>query len=132
MATPDAYAAGVNAFLLVGFGGALGATARFGVGRPFEAQSFPWATLAVNVAGGLPMGLLAGWLVGRGANEHLQLFPGVGLSGRFTTFSAFSLQTILQVVRGASGEAALYVAGSVVASGGAVAIGLWLMRDLLA
>jgi CrcB protein len=128
----NAYARLVNAFLLVGLGGALGAMARFGVGRLLGASAFPWATLTVNVVGGLLMGLLAGWLVARNGNEQLQLFLGVGLLGGFTTFSAFSLETILLVVRGNPGHAAAYVLASVVASVGAVAIGLWLTRDLLA
>ena len=131
LAAGNAYAAGVNAFLLVGLGGALGAMARFGVGRLVGESFFPWATLAVNVLGGLLMGLLAGWLVARGGNEQLRLFLGVGVLGGFTTFSAFSLETILLVVRGAPGQAALYVLASVVASVGAVAVGLWMTRDLL-
>ncbi len=106
--------------------------ARFGVGRLIGAPNFPWATLAVNVAGGLLMGLLAGWLVARGGNEQLRLFLGVGVLGGFTTFSAFSLETVLLVVRGSPGHAAAYVLASVVASVGAVAVGLWMTRDLLA
>ena len=111
--------------------------ARFGVGRLVGgrltgAPEFPWATLIVNVGGGLLMGLLAGWLVARGGNEQLRLFLGVGILGGFTTFSAFSLETILLVVRGNAGQAALYVLASVVASVGALAVGLWLTRDMLA
>jgi fluoride exporter len=132
LAAGDAYAARMNAFLLVGLGGAIGAMTRFGIGRLLGASSFPWATLTVNVVGGLLMGLLAGWLVARNGNEPLQLFLGVGVLGGFTTFSAFSLETILLIVRGAPGQAALYVLASVVASVAAVAIGLWLTRDLLA
>ncbi len=132
LAAANAYAAGVNAFLLVGLGGALGAMARFGAGRLVGDSGFPLATLAVNVLGGLLMGLLAGWLVARGGNEQMRLFLGVGVLGGFTTFSAFSLETILLVVRGNPGQAAIYVIASVVASVGAVAVGLWLTRDLLA
>ena len=46
-------------FLLVGLGGALGAMARFGVGRIVGVTALPWATLSVNVLGGFAMGLLA-------------------------------------------------------------------------
>ena len=105
--------------------------ARFGVGRLVGATGFPVATLLVNVAGGLLMGLLAGWLVARGGNEQLRLFLGVGVLGGFSTFSAFSLETILLVVRGAPAQAAAYVLASVVASVGAVAVGLWMTRELL-
>jgi fluoride exporter len=122
----------MNGFLLVGLGGALGAMARFGVGRLLGATAFPWATLAVNVLGGLLMGLLAGWLVARGGSEPARLFLGVGLLGGFTTFSAFSLETLLLIDRGEAGHAAAYVAASVIASVGSVAAGLWLTRQVLA
>ena len=53
-------------FLIVAAGGALGAVARYGVGvwtqRLFPTAQWPWATLTVNVVGGLLMGLLVGWL----------------------------------------------------------------------
>ncbi|MGZ9114160.1 MAG: CrcB family protein, partial [Brevundimonas sp.] len=56
--------------LIVAAGGALGALARYGVGvwaaRLFPTAVWPWGTLAVNVVGGLLMGLLAGWLAFRG------------------------------------------------------------------
>ncbi len=131
-AAGNAYAALVNSFLLVGLGGAIGAMSRYGIGRILGATPFPWATLAVNVVGGLLMGLLAGWLVAREGQEPLRLFLGVGILGGFTTFSAFSLETILLAVRGHPGQAIAYVLASVIASVGAVAIGLWLTRDLLA
>jgi CrcB protein len=121
------------AYVLVGLGGALGAMARYGIGRLVGSDTgFPWATFGVNVIGGFLMGLLAGWLVARGGNEQLRLLLGVGILGGFTTFSAFSLEVILLAVRGAFGTAIVYAAASVVVSVGAVAIGLWMTRDLLA
>ncbi|MGL6043714.1 MAG: fluoride efflux transporter CrcB [Sandaracinobacteroides sp.] len=121
----------MNSYFLVGLGGAIGAMARFGVGRLLGATAFPWATLLVNVLGGLLLGLLAGWLVARNGNEPLQLLLGVGLIGGFTTFSAFSLDVVLLVVRGSAGPALAYVLASVTLSVGAVAVGLWLTRELL-
>lgn len=126
----NAYAARVNAFLLVGLGGALGAMARFGVGRLVGPSNFPWATLAVNIAGGLLMGLLAGWLTGRGGSEGTRLFLGVGVLGGFTTFSAFSLEVMLLAERGATALAGAYVLASVLGAVGALAVGLWLGRLL--
>lgn len=123
----------MNAFLLVGLGGAVGSMARYGLGRLVgDAPGWPWATFGVNAIGGLLMGLLAGWLVARGGDEQLRLLLGVGLLGGFTTFSAFSLEVILLVVRGSIGMAAAYALASVVVSVGAVAVGLVLTRDLLA
>ena len=107
--------------LIVAAGGALGAVARYGVGRLLPASGWPWPTLTVNLVGGLLMGLLAGWLAFRGGAqaETLRLFAAVGLLGGFTTFSAFSLETALMIERRqlamAGGYAALSVALSIAA-----------------
>jgi fluoride exporter len=93
---------------LVMLGGALGAAARYHLGGLF-AGGFPWGTLIVNVIGGLLMGLL----VGRASGESARLFLGVGLLGGFTTFSAFSAETVALLGRGQAGFAFTYVAASV-------------------
>ena len=86
----------VAASLLVAGGGAAGSWLRFVTGRvwnlaigPIAAGAFPWATLTVNIAGSLAMGLLAGWLARHAAGgESWRLLLGVGVLGGFTTFSA--------------------------------------------
>ena len=121
-------------FLIVAAGGALGAVARYGVGvwtqRLFSAAQWPWATLTVNVVGGLMMGLLAGWLAFRGGahSESLRLFAAVGVLGGFTTFSAFSLEAALMIERRQLAMAGGYVAASVVLSIAALFIGLMVAR----
>lgn len=119
--------------LLVMAGGALGAAARWSVGRAIgvSASGWPWATLTVNVVGGLAMGLLAGWLAFRGAGgegEEMRLFLGVGLLGGFTTFSAFSLEFVLMFERGEPGHAVAYALASVLLSVLALAAGLAIAR----
>lgn len=120
--------------LIVAAGGALGAVARHGVGvwtqRLFPAAQWPWATLTVNVVGGLLMGLLAGWLAFRGGvhSESLRLFAAVGVLGGFTTFSAFSLEAALMIERRQLAMAGGYVAASVVLSIAALFIGLMVAR----
>jgi len=120
--------------LLVAIGGALGSMARYGVGlaagRMFPASAWPWGTLGVNVAGGLLMGLLVGWLGLRGGagQETVRVFAAVGLLGGFTTFSAFSLETVLMIERRAYGLAATYVGLSVVLAIAALMAGLMLAR----
>ncbi|WP_417308817.1 fluoride efflux transporter CrcB [Devosia sp.] len=107
----------MNAYLLVGLGGALGAMGRFGVGNwigPLR-SGFPLPTLVVNFLGSLAMGLLIGFLV-RTTPQHqseIRLFLAVGVFGGFTTFSSFSLDAITLVERGNFGLAGLYVIGSV-------------------
>jgi CrcB protein len=119
---------------IVAAGGALGAVARYGVGvwafRLFPTASWPWATLAVNVVGGLLMGLLAGWLAFRGGagGESLRLFAAVGVLGGFTTFSAFSMEAALMIERRQLAMAGGYVAVSVVLSIAALFLGLMVAR----
>ena len=114
--------------LWVALGGALGSAARYGVGlaaaRLFGV-AFPWGTLAVNVLGGLAMGLLAS----RAGpdQESARLLLGVGLLGGFTTFSAFSLETV-RLMEHQPGLAALYAGASLILSVGACWLGLILGR----
>lgn len=116
--------------LLVAAGGAIGALARYGIGRLLPATGWPWATLGVNVIGGLLMGLLTGWLAFRGAGqgEGLRLFAAVGVLGGFTTFSAFSLETALMIERRQFGMAGGYALASVVLSVVALFLGLMIAR----
>jgi CrcB protein len=120
--------------LLVASGGALGALMRYGVGaaaaRWWPGPAWPWATFSVNIAGGLAMGLLAGWLALRGGagQDAIRLFAAVGLLGGFTTFSAFSLEAALLIERRQTGLALAYVAASALLAIAAVFAGLWLAR----
>jgi CrcB protein len=114
--------------LLVALGGAIGSVARYGVG--FAAArlfglAFPWGTLAVNILGGVAMGVLAARVTPD--HENMRLFVGVGLLGGFTTFSAFSLETV-RLMEHQPGLAALYAVASVVFSAGACWLGLSLGR----
>jgi CrcB protein len=81
--------------------------------------------LAVNVAGGFAMGVLAARAGPEQQNIHLAL--GVGVLGGFTTFSAFSLETV-RLMQHQPLLAALYVAASVALSVGACGAGLYLGR----
>lgn len=122
--------------LLVMAGGAIGAGLRYQYGRMSEhlfGARWPWGTLGVNVIGGLVMGLFVGWLAARAqGGESLRLFVAVGVLGGFTTFSSFSLETIAMIQRGEGLSASLYVAASVIASVGALALGLGFMRTVSA
>lgn len=113
----------LNLAFLVFIGGGLGALGRFGLAQalPRAVGGFPWATLAANAIGALVIGLLAGWLANRAG---LRAFWIVGLLGGFTTFSAFSLETLDLIDRGALGLAAAYVVASLALGLGACWLGL--------
>lgn len=121
----------LTASLSVAAGGAVGAWLRFVAGRLIGANSFPYATLTVNVLGSLAMGLLAGWLARHGeSGEPWRLLLGVGVLGGFTTFSAFSLELALMIERGAMAQAATYVALSLLGGVGGLFAGLALARGI--
>lgn len=118
--------------VLVMAGGAVGAALRFHTGRWIGALGGGWpvGTLAVNLLGGLAMGLLAGLLVKRGLVDGWRLLLGVGLLGGFTTFSAFSLEMVTLVQDGRWSAATAYAALSVVGSMAMLTVGLGLVRAL--
>jgi fluoride exporter len=122
----------MNHLFLVMLGGAIGAGARHLTGRAAVAlwgPGFPWGTLIVNIAGGMLMGLLAGWLAARASgDEALRYLLGVGVLGGYTTFSAFSLETATMLQRGDHGVALLYILASVAGSILALFAGLQIAR----
>lgn len=121
-------------FLQVALGGAIGASARFGVGLAllrFGTSGIPVAILAVNVVGSLLMGVFVVWSFQKGG-EHLNPFVMSGLLGGFTTFSAFSLEAFTLFERGQIWAAGVYVALSVVLSIAGLALGVILARGLWA
>ena len=110
----------------VAVGGALGSVLRF---VTVSLVGGPVATFAVNVLGSLVMGVLAVTLASRAQLSPLLM---TGVLGGFTTFSAFSLDALKLYETGQPGPAALYVAGSVLLSLAAVALGAALTRGALA
>ncbi len=104
-------------WLGVALGGALGSVARYAateiMARRYGSE-FPLGTLLVNVAGSLLVGLLAGVLLNAERPDSLpRLFLIVGFCGGFTTFSAFSLQTLELLQAGQPAKAAMNVALSI-------------------
>lgn len=122
----------MNGFLFVGLGGAIGACLRHGA--VLAVGSGALATLLVNVFGSLALGLLAGWQLARSgeAAGALWLFLGVGVLGAFTTFSAFSRETINMVLQGEAVRAVAYAGLTMTGALAGFAIGLLVARRLLA
>ncbi len=102
--------------LLVGVAGVLGVLARYGIGRlTLHHEALLWSTVAINIVGSFLLGLLAAapWF-----SRDLREAAGIGFLGGFTTFSTFSVQTVLEADAGRSATAVVYVAASV---GGGIA-----------
>lgn len=123
-------------YLWIAMGGAIGSVLRYAAGRGMTlwlGAAFPYGTLLVNIAGSFAIGLLASWFAAKGSADDsaLRLLLITGVLGGFTTFSAFSLDTVLLWERGQAPLAALYVLLSVGVSLAALGVGLWLGRSLL-
>lgn len=127
----------MNHFLIVAAGGAIGASLRHGAGLlslRLLPQHWPWATFSVNILGCLIMGFVVGWfaLKSEAGGQTLRLFLTTGLLGGFTTFSAFSLETMNMLRSGETLKGVAYASLSVVLSVAALGLGLYLTRKLFA
>jgi fluoride exporter len=87
-------------YLWVALGGAIGTTARYWlstvVARAFG-ETFPWGTLIINITGSFVIGFFAALTGPDGrlfASSTVRQFVMIGICGGYTTFSAFSLQTL--------------------------------------
>ena len=122
----------MSQILAVAIGGAVGALARHGVSTAMVAAfgpRFPLGTLVVNVAGSFAMGWLFAFFTGRmDISPELRLALTTGLLGAFTTFSTFSVETLvlLQADRWAAGVANVLL--SVALCLGAAWLGTLLVR----
>lgn len=117
----------MNLWLAVALGGAAGASLRFAVALAMRGVggALPWWTLTVNVLGSFAIGLIAQLAVARGWPEPLRIGLMTGLLGGFTTFSAFSLET-LALLREQPAAAFANVALHLLLCLAACALGLWL------
>lgn len=121
----------MRSFLLVAFGGALGAMARYGValaGLRWGGEGVPWGTWVANALGCLLIGLAIPLV--RGDDARLAILVG-GL-GSFTTFSTYSADTVLLWEAGRPGLAAANALGSVAVGLLFVVAGFWAGRQLAA
>jgi fluoride exporter len=114
--------------LIIMLGGALGTLGRYLISvlaLPISGQ-LPWGTIIINITGSFIIGFFGTLTLAHGrypVSDELRLFVMVGLCGGYTTFSAFSLQTLDLLRSGAVGRAALNITLSVVLCILAVAAG---------
>ena len=122
----------LSMYALVFLGAGLGGALRHGI-NVFAARHFgpdvPVGTLLISVAGSFAMGAIAGYAAFKGSmTPEARIFATTGFLGGFTTFSAFSLETVLLFERAQITGAIAYAAGSVVLSVAGVFAGLAIMR----
>ena len=120
--------------LAIAAGGAIGALLRYWTSLAVHSRlgtGFPYGTLAVNILGSLLMGFLYIWLIERlAAGPALRAFLLIGVLGAFTTFSAFSMETLNLIEGGHAGKALLNIAVSITACIAAAALGIFAARQL--
>jgi len=118
-------------FAYVAVGGAIGSVARFwmaGAVARLTGAGFPWGTILINILGSFAIGWFAGLSFTRQPpSADMRAFVMAGLCGGFTTFSAFSLQTVELLRQGrvvaAGANVLVSVVLCVVATGAGFAIG---------
>ncbi len=125
----------MNIFLAIGIGGGLGALSRHYLNTAVAhwlGTGFPYGIMLVNILGSVVMGLLIGLFAHVGEiPQAWKIFLTTGILGGFTTFSTFSLDSVLLIERGSYAAAALYIGGSVFISLAGLMLAMWSVRQWL-
>jgi len=114
--------------LFIGLGSFVGGAGRYLLSQLIQSKAltaFPYGTLTVNIIGCLLIGIVYGIAERSGLSNEWRLFIATGILGGFTTFSAFSYESISLMRDGQAGTALLYIGCSVVLGLLATYIGLW-------
>ena len=120
----------INLIYVAG-GGAFGASLRFFISSISKVYFpyFPIGTLIVNIIGSFFIGLLANYLNSKEISElFIKYFVIIGLLGSFTTFSAFSIETIDLIKEGRASLSLMYILLSLILSISAAFLGLYLNK----
>lgn len=116
-------------------GGAVGAVMRYGINHwitQITSSDFPLGIMICNIVGSFVMGaMVASFTHIWDAPQSVKLFAMTGVLGAFTTFSAFSLDTIKLIENGHITQAAIYVIGSVSLAILGLAAGLYSVRMIV-
>ena len=115
--------------LLVAAGGMTGSVLRYLVSTLVKHESFPSATLIVNLTGSLLIGLIMGYLAQKHHLGDWRLFLATGICGGFTTFSAFSWESIQLREQQRFGTFISYSVLTLIGGFTATFLGYWLMKQ---
>lgn len=115
-------------WIAIAIGGAVGSVLRFGAGKLAVTWlgSYPFGLALINIFGSFLLGLLWGMLGEEARGETWALGLSAGLLGGFTTFSAFSLESIRLIQEGQSLVAAAHILGTCLFSLLGAGIGIWI------
>jgi len=119
----------VKNILLVAIGGMLGSIGRYVCSLLIKHQSFPFATLTVNIAGSFVIGCVMSLAAKHNNFGDWRLFLATGICGGFTTFSAFSWECINMLEQQKYLQAIVYVLVSLLAGFTATLLGYWLIKQ---
>ena len=119
--------------LAIGTGSFIGGALRYLLSQFIQARflsAFPFGTLGVNIIGCFLIGLVFGLSDRGNLSLEWRLFLATGILGGFTTFSAFSNETVAMLRDGQMGHAAAYVASSVILGLFATFSGIFIIKLL--
>ncbi|MGO9135569.1 MAG: fluoride efflux transporter CrcB [Methylovirgula sp.] len=124
----------MRVYLAIAVFGTLGCWARYLMTNAVQSllgRDFPYATLSINVLGSFVMGFLfVATLERLMVSPYLRVGMLTGFLGGFTTFSTFSMETLLLAEQGETLKAAAYVALSIVLGVGGAVGGAYVARHL--
>ncbi len=104
----------VSNLVHIAIGGALGSVLRYLTFRLVPFAGFPLGTLLVNASGSFLIGFAFVYMQDRMLDDSLRLFLVIGILGGFTTFSAFSLETLQLIQNGSPGRGLLNITLSII------------------
>ena len=119
-------------WIAAAIGSAAGGTARYAIGLLAARQlgvGWHWGTFAVNVAGCLVIGLVAGWWTTHGQSPLVKALVMVGVLGGFTPYSSFALEVVQWWQQGLLLRAVAYVVATTLVCLLAAALGFWVWQQ---
>ena len=117
--------------LVIGTGSFIGGVLRFLISQFIQTKTsltFPFGTLGVNIAGCLLIGVVYGLVAQSRITDEWRLFLATGILGGFTTFSAFSYESVMLLREGQLVYSFAYIASSVLLGLAATFVGLQLVK----
>jgi CrcB protein len=117
----------IKNFILVALGGMLGSVLRYSFSLFIKHNSFPLATLTVNIIGSFVIGIIMALALKNENFGEWRLFLATGICGGFTTFSAFSWECINLLQHKQYINFSLYSLGSLIAGFAACFFGYWII-----